>query len=241
MTPETENSPAAAPRKGWLWPAVVMTALTALVPSVAYIGLARGLSGGFAGLPKHFTELIAAAAALFLSLLILRYYNKKEELGLDLKELFSLKPYRRNALVLAGGVLVVAALLAAKLWVLLSFYRDHEGGSRAILELFSGNDKWFFAVASTFLYACCEEIFLRGMVFAFIRKCAGLFKALFWSSLLFSLMHGWTLWVYSLSIFVDGLVYALAFEKTRSLAVPTLLHGLHNSVLRVILVLELLG
>lgn len=93
------------PPRGWLRPAVVMAALTALVPSVAYIELGRTLSGGFVGLPKHFAEPIGACSALFLSLLILRHYNKKEELGLDLKELFALKPYGRTGLVFAAAAL----------------------------------------------------------------------------------------------------------------------------------------
>lgn len=229
MTGE-ENTP--APR-GWLWPAVVMAALTALVPSVAYIELGRTLSGGFVGLPKHFAELIGACSALFLSLLILRHYNKKEELGLDLKELFALKPYGRTGLVFAAAGLAGAALLPAYLWVMLTYYRDYDGGSGVIVKLWEGNDKWFFVIAATFIYACCEEIFLRGMVFTYIRKHAGVVKALLVSSLLFSLLHGGRLWVALLFIFLDGVLYALVFEKTRSLAVPTLLHGLHNSALRV--------
>lgn len=225
---------AAAPRKGWLWPAVVMAALTALVPSVAYIELSRTLAGNFAGLPKYLAEFTGACAALFLSLLVLRHYNKKEALGLDLARLFPVRPYRRTVLVFAAGALAEAALLAAYLWVMLTYYRDYDGGSGVIMKLWEGNDKWFFVIASTFLYACCEEIFLRGMVFTYIKKHAGFLRALLVSSLLFSLLHGGRLWVALLVIFLDGVLYAALFEKTRSLAVPTLLHGLHNSFLRVV-------
>lgn len=236
---EAAAAPGAEPaeKKGWLWPAVVMGALAALVPSPVYIGLTRSLSGGFFGLPKHLAEFAGAAAALFMSLLVLRHYNMKEGLGLDTRGLFTLRPAGRSALVLAAGALAEAALMAVYLWVMLSFYRDYDSGSHTISDLWGGNRKWFFVVASTFLYACCEEIFLRGMVFTYIRKRAGLLKAVLVSSLIFALLHGGRLWVGLVTIFFSGVIMAVTYEKTRSLAVPTLLHGLHNSVLRVILLL----
>jgi membrane protease YdiL (CAAX protease family) len=234
------TAPGAWGRGGWLWPAVVMGALTALVPSIIYVGFARGLSSGVFGLQKYLSEFIGAGAALFVSLLVLRHYDKKEGLGLDQCGLFTLRPYGRTAWVLAAGVLAEAALLGGYLWVALKYYRDYEGGSNTIPALWLGNDKWFFVAASTFLYACCEEIFLRGMVFTYIRKHAGFLKALIVSSLIFSLLHGGRLWVGLTAIFFSGIILALAYEKTRSLAVPTLLHGLHNTVLRIILVTGLL-
>lgn len=236
---EAASAPGAEPaeKKGWLWPAVVMGCLTALVPSLAYFGLAESLSGRPFTLPKYLAEFAGASAALFLSLLVLRHYNKKEELGLDPRGLFTLRPYGRAAVVFAAGVLAVAALLAGYLWVALEYYRDYDSGVHTVSNLWQGNDKWFFVVASTTLFACCEEIFLRGLVFTYIRKRAGFMKALLVSSLIFSLLHGGRLWVGLLTIFLSGLIFALAYEKTRSLAVPTLLHGLHNLTLRVILLL----
>lgn len=238
-TPAAAPPPAEEKRSGWLWPAVVMGALTALVPSIVYFGLTESLSGRLLELPKYLAEFIAACAALFLSLLVLRHYNKKEGLGLDPRGLFALRPYGRSAAVFAAGALAVAAQLAGYVWVMLEFYRDYDGGAHAVSGLWQGNDKWFFVVASTTLLACCEEIFLRGMVFTYIRGRAGFVKALLVSSLIFALLHGGRLWVGLVSIFVSGLILGLAYEKTRSLAVPTLLHGLHNVALRVILVLGL--
>lgn len=235
---EAAAAPGAEPaeKKGWLWTAVVMAAMAALVSSPVYFELAKGLHGLF-GLPKYLSEFIGAAAALYLTLLVLRHYNGKEELGLDPRGLFTLRPYGRTAVVFAAGVLAVAALLAGYLWVALEYYRDYDSGVHTVSNLWQGNDKWFFVVASTTLFACCEEIVLRGMVFTYIRKRAGLLKAVLVSSLIFALLHGGRLWVGLVTIFFSGVIMAVTYEKTRSLAVPTLLHGLHNSVLRVILLL----
>ena len=72
-------------------------------------------------------------------------------------------------------------------------------------------------------------------MFSYVRKHAGFAKALVVSALLFSLMHVGRSWLALAAIFLDGLIYGLAYERTRSLAAPCLLHGLHNSVLRTIM------
>lgn len=227
------------PPVNWVWRSVVLAAFTIMVPSVAYMGLFEVFSESYPGMPKYLAEFLAASAALFLSLLTLKVLNDKEALGLDIKNLFPVRPFRRTALVFLAGAVAGAVIIAAYLALALKYYRDYEGGT-GIAKMWLGNDKWFFVFASTFIYAACEEIFLRGIVFTYIKKHAGFLKALLVSSLIFSLMHGGRLWLSLLMIFFSGVIYALAYEKTRSLAVPCLLHGLHNVTLRVILVLGVL-
>jgi len=224
----------------WLWRSVVLAALTLMVPSLAYLGVFELFSASYSGMPKYLAEFLAAGIALFLSMLTLKVYNDKEALGLDIKQLFPLRPLGRMWRVFLAGAVADLGLIVAFIAVMLKYYPDYEG-STAIIKMWAGNDKWFFVLTSTFMYAACEEIFLRGLVFSYIKKHAGFMKALLVSSLIFSLMHGGRIWGALLMIFLSGLVYGLAYEKTRSLAVPCLLHGLHNSVLRVIGVLGLIG
>jgi len=230
----------AAQPVNWLWRSVVLAALTFMVPSLAYLGLFELFSKSYSGLPKYLAEFLAAGIALFLSMLTLKVYNDREALGLDIKQLFAVRPLGRMGLVFVAGAVANLALIAAFIAVMLKFYPDYKG-SADIAKMWAGNDKWFFVLTSTFMYAACEEIFLRGLVFNYIKKHAGVMKALLVSSLLFSAMHGGRIWVALLMIFLNGLIYGLAYEKTRSLAVPCLLHGLHNSVLRIIGVLGLVG
>lgn len=221
----------------WVWRSVVLTAITVMVPAMAYHGLFQIFSESYSGMPKHLAEFLAAAIALFLSILTLKVFNDKEALGLDIKRLFSLRPLRRMLTVFLVGAVAELALMAGLIALMLKYFPDYEGPT-AIAKMWSGNEKWFFVVASTFLYASCEEVFLRGIVFTYIKKHAGFMKALMVSSLLFSLMHGGRLWLALLAIFLHGIIYGLAYEKTRSLAVPCLLHGMHNTVLRVLMLLE---
>lgn len=222
----------------WVWRAVVLACLTLLVPALAYPGLFEALTGPYCGMPKHLAEFLAAAAALFLSMLTLKVYNDKDELGLDIGRLFAVRPVGRMWRVFLAGAAADLALMGIFIALMLKYYPDYEG-STFITKMWSGNDKWFFVFTSTVMYAACEEIFLRGLVFTYIRKRAGLLKALLVSSLLFSLLHVGRLWVGLVLVFFDGVIYALAYEKTRSLAVPCLLHGLHNFALRVSLMLGL--
>jgi membrane protease YdiL (CAAX protease family) len=237
---ESRINTEAAPAVNWVWRAVVLAALTLMVPSLAYFSLFELFSASYSGMPKYLAEFLAAGIALFLSMLTLKVYNDREALGLDIKQLFPVRPFGRMWHMLLAGAVADLGLIAAFITLMLKYYPDYEG-STAIAKMWAGNDKWFFVLTSTFLYAACEEIFLRGLVFTYIKKHAGFMKALLVSSLIFSLMHVGRIWLALLMMFFSGIIYGLAYEKTRSLAVPCLLHGLHNSVLRVIGVLGLIG
>lgn len=226
------------PQVKWLWRAI-MFAVLASIPSLAYFGLSELFRKGYPSLPLYLPELLSAASALLLSLMLLKIYNDKEIVGLDIKNLFLLRPFKRMGVVLAAGAAADLAVTAAFL-VLATKYFPDQNGPDAVEKMWAGNHSWFFVFFSTTVYASCEEILFRGLVFSYIKKHAGFVKALLVSSLLFSLMHVGNPWLSLVTIFVNGLIYCVAFEKTGSLAVPCLLHGLHNSVLRTVLLLELL-
>ena len=73
-----------------------------------------------------------------------------------------------------------------------------------------------------------EEVAFRGMLYRYLRHLVAPLAATVASALLFSLMHAslaqcvWAL--------VLGLVAAVAYEHTRSLLTPIIIHGLFNSV-----------
>lgn len=227
-----------APKPNWVWRSVILAGLTLAVPATAYFGLIEILTGARAGLSKAAAEPLAALAALGLSLLTLKVYNEKERVGLDLRGLFSVRPLGRKAALLAGFGAVDALLVWGLDLFMARYYPGYEG-SGVIAKYWSGNTSWFSMAVSTILYASCEEIFLRGLVLNYIKKHAGLWTGLLVSSLLFSLMHGGRIWVSLVFIFLSGLLYGAAFELSGGLAVPCLLHGLHNFVLRAIFLLGL--
>ena len=226
-----------APQVKWLRRASLFSLLTA-IPSLAYFGLAEIYRDGYPSLPLYLAEALAALFALLLSLLLLKRYNDKDAVGLDIRKLFSLRPFKRTGTVLAASAAADLAVTTVAMVLLIKYFPD-DTAEDAIQKLWSGSSNWFFVYFNTIIYASCEEILMRGLIFSYIKQHAGVIKALLVSSLLFTLLHfGDNNWLGLTSIFINGLIYCLAFERTGSLAAPCLVHGLHNSVLRTILILN---
>ena len=81
-----------------------------------------------------------------------------------------------------------------------------------------------------------EEIFFRGIIFGFFRRW-GVFAAILFSSALFVLPHydGHHL---PITQIVGGIVFAIAYEKEKSLLVPITIHCLGNIAMFSLMVLS---
>jgi len=224
-------APPAPKSEPWLWRSTTLAGLTLAVPSLTYFGLQKILSEGYPSLSPHMSEFLAASAALFLTLLTFKVYNDKEKVGLDIRSVFSLRPFGRSAgfllLFLAADLMVTWTGLR----LIAAWYPDTEAPA-AIEKLWTSGGNLFFIAVSTMLIASCEEIMLRGLALNYIMKRAGFLKALLWTSFLFMIFHGSRNWISMLLIFSNGALYALSYRRTGSLAVPCLIHGLHNLILR---------
>jgi hypothetical protein len=71
-----------------------------------------------------------------------------------------------------------------------------------------------------------EELVFRAGLFRFLRSRAPRWVAFAVSAGLFALLHG--NWVSSLPLFVLGLLFAAAYERTGRVAVPMLAHAFFN-------------
>ena len=69
-----------------------------------------------------------------------------------------------------------------------------------------------------------EELFFRRIVYTALRKKLGFLRALFASSVIFSVTHG----AAALSVFPVSLLLGYAYEKKRRLPVNIMLHGMIN-------------
>jgi membrane protease YdiL (CAAX protease family) len=232
------GSPPAPKKERWLLRSTTLAGLTLAVPSLTYFGLNEILSEGYPSLPAHMAEFLAASAALFLTILTFKVYNEKENIGLDIRSVFSLKPFGRTAAVLALFLLADLVLTWTGLKLIYLYYPDTEAPA-AIEKLWTSGGNLFFIAVSTMFIAACEEIMLRGLALNYIMKRAGFLKALLWTSFLFMIFHGSRNWISLLLIFSNGALYALAYRRTGSLAVPCLLHGLHNLILRAVVIMDL--
>ncbi|MBQ3513324.1 MAG: CPBP family intramembrane metalloprotease [Lachnospiraceae bacterium] len=73
-----------------------------------------------------------------------------------------------------------------------------------------------------------EEIIFRGLIFSRLKRGMKTPIAIIISSFLFALMHGQLIWI--IYTFVVGLIFAIVFEKTKSLGTSILCHMAFNSV-----------
>lgn len=73
-----------------------------------------------------------------------------------------------------------------------------------------------------------EEIVFRGAVFGFLRGKYSFFFSAVLSSILFGLIHG--VGLYTLSTFIMGMFFCLAYEKTNSLLSCVLIHMVNNLI-----------
>lgn len=71
-----------------------------------------------------------------------------------------------------------------------------------------------------------EEVFFRGLVYRWLRVRWGVLRALFFSALLFALLH--TDAVAFVPIFALGLLFGWVYEQTGTLVAPVAIHILHN-------------
>ncbi len=72
-----------------------------------------------------------------------------------------------------------------------------------------------------------EEIAFRGVLFATLRTRMGVWPAVVSSAAIFALAHGYSVVGFA-SVFLSGVLWALAYERTRSLWPGMLAHGLNN-------------
>lgn len=231
------GAPPAPKRERWLFRSATLAGLTLAVPALTYFGLNKTLSEGYPSLAPHTAEFLAASAALFLAILTFKVYNDREKIGLDLRSAFSLRPFGRSAVFLFLFLAADLAVTWTGLRLIAAYYPGAEAPA-ALERIWTAPGNWFFIAASTMFLACCEEIMLRGLVLNYIMKRAGFLKAMLWTSFLFMIFHGSRNWIALLLMFSSGCLYALAYRHAGGLAVPCLLHGLHNLALRAVVVLE---
>ncbi|MFH1403975.1 MAG: CPBP family intramembrane glutamic endopeptidase [Candidatus Altiarchaeota archaeon] len=90
----------------------------------------------------------------------------------------------------------------------------------------------FSAITITLLTGLYEELLFRGIVFKYLADVGSKWFAVFYSSLLFAVMHiAWESFIDIVFVFTVGAIYALIYYRTKSLAGIILSHGITNIIL----------
>lgn len=74
----------------------------------------------------------------------------------------------------------------------------------------------------------CEEFIFRGLIFGGLRRSLGLWPSMLMSAAVFAIVHPP---VSIAPVFVLGMVTAFAYDRTRALLAPVLVHAVYNGVL----------
>lgn len=130
-------------------------------------------------------------------------------------------PAERRAVAVAAGLLLGAVAALANLLTMLASGEPHSGEMLSI-----GTAAVVVHVA--LLAPIAEETAFRGLVHRHLRSALSAWPASAASSLIFAAMHS-TLWQ-ALWAGVLGMVLAFAYEQTRSLWAPILIHALFNAI-----------
>lgn len=85
----------------------------------------------------------------------------------------------------------------------------------------------FFSILTFSCIALSEEILIRGYVLGNLMKCINKYYSLFWSSVIFSLMHAANphiTWFSFFELFISGIFLGISYIYTKNLWFPIALH-----------------
>ncbi|MDD4775341.1 MAG: type II CAAX endopeptidase family protein [Syntrophomonas sp.] len=214
----------AHPRWGFIDIIVVYIAIMALASTAAVIPLLRGMD------PIHFfiylfgAQFIATVLCVFLAVVVFRK-SSWADLGWKRAGLRDLVNYG-----LKGGLLLI--VLVALMGYVLQFFQpdlqmqEIEQVMRSATRL---PDIAALVLAGTVLAPVSEELFYRGMIYPVLRQHLGPAWGAVLAGLIFGLAH-WDPWR-ALPLAVGGAVLCYMYEKSGSVLVPMVAHGLWNGAM----------
>jgi len=149
---------------------------------------------------------------------------RKHKVGLGA---LGLRRFRPVMLFLAGGLLAMAytANFIYSLILLLLGVSPNLDLVNLVAQI---EHPWLMALGAVVVAPLSEEVFFRGFVFAGLRERHGWLKAALISAAAFALLHLQP--VQALPIFLLGFVFALIYEKSRSLWPAVAMHAAVNAI-----------
>ncbi len=206
-------------------PARVATA-DGLIAALLFFALHGGLTIALvklAELPQAESIVIAFGCAGMLVYAIMRllYWQAKTS-GVPVM----LRQNAAQALAWGVGIGVAAAIVGVGYlnllvhWDLFAEARVGAGGPEVALP-------WLLLLAVV-AAPLCEEFIFRGLIFGGLRRSQGLWPSMLMSAAVFAIVHPP---VSMVPVFVLGMATAFAYERTKSLLAPVLVHAVYNAVL----------
>ena len=144
---------------------------------------------------------------------------------------FGLRPAHRIWYLRAFGIALVALFLTGGINLFLQDLLGGEPSNPQFVMIAPAGFSWFGLIGMLLMVGgvmpFAEELLFRGLFYGWLRQHVSVPIAVVVSALLFSILHG-IFWLAPALAFV-GVILALVYEKSGSLWVAVLVHGLFNS------------
>ncbi len=188
---------------------------------VAFIALRR---------ETGFGTVLGMAADLPVFWWVIHYLRRR---GTSMRATFGLVPRREGWAPLLGATLALIAVALASDTVIdvvsrLVHIKTHWTDGFTEELLWAGRRRVILsAIDATAWAPVVEEILFRGLLYATLRTRIGVAESALLSAIIFTLPHGYAI-AGSASVLVSGLLWAVAYERTRSLLPGLFAHAVNN-------------
>ncbi len=179
--------------------------------------------------PNPLAGMVSLLGGLPILWLTMRYLTSR---GLSLGTVFGLRSLPDLAFLAKATVVLVALSLLGELTIALivSSFHLKTGWTDGLLEEVLWGPWWMVlgtAFDSTVWAPVVEEIAFRGILYGTLRTKMSVAPAALLSGSTFGLVHGYGAIGFA-AVFWSGIIWAVAYEKTRSLWPAILAHGINN-------------
>ncbi|HZK43716.1 MAG TPA: type II CAAX endopeptidase family protein [Syntrophomonadaceae bacterium] len=143
----------------------------------------------------------------------------------------SIEKYIRYGLL--GGAFLFVIIMLASFFINYLSPEVEPQVFEQMLRMITGNkDFVFLFIIGAVLAPLSEELFYRGMIYPVFRQKFGPIPAMIMAGIIFGLVH-WDLWR-TIPLAIGGMVLCYLYEKTNSIFVTTLAHGVWNGTMSLI-------
>jgi membrane protease YdiL (CAAX protease family) len=226
------------------WNGDMLDVLSVLCLDAGIVGVAS-TCGSY--VPEEYARLVSALARPMLLVPAILFLARRNwrmsgaDMGLVKPARGAWRYFVRFALCVGGAYVLLGVIGIPTLRAL------HQHGTidmeRTMISLAAGSRRFLggpfgafsFAVLGLLSAPLCEELVYRGIVYPAMRSRMRLVLAVPVSAVIFALMHlvwHWRVFV-PVTQLLGGLVFAWAYERTRSLVFPMILHAIGNAAILV--------
>lgn len=216
------------------------TEIVVVYVGIIVIGLIIGMSGDMVKTLFHLLKIPETQQAYFilgfgvqffstvgLVLLMTTWLHRAQFSDIGFNQV-KLKNYLKYGL--GGGLILIIVIFAFTLPLnYLQPELEPQMFEQVLRSIASKKDFIILLIIGAILAPFAEELFYRGMIYPVLRKKLGVIPGMIVAGIIFGVVH-WDLWR-AIPLSIGGIILSYIYEKTDSIFVTTIAHGLWNGVM----------